>query len=65
MLNLHLSYNPPSYWSILFQYGGRPRYFSRLKKVRALVVPGGGCCKGIIIQGVMPHTVVLKMDSHP
>ena len=28
-----------------------PRHFSRLKKFRSLVVPGGGCRKGGIIQG--------------
>ena len=51
MLNVNLSYNPTSSWRILFRYGGYPRQFSRLKKFRALVVPGGGCRKGIILQG--------------
>ena len=51
MLNVHLSYNTPSYWRILFCSGGRPRQFSFLKKFRSLVVLGGGCRKGIILQG--------------
>ena len=51
MLNIHLSYKPPSSWRILFLSGGCPRKFSRLKKFRDLVVPGLGFRKGIIIQG--------------
>ena len=51
MFNSHLTYKPPSSWRILFQYGGIPMQFSHLKKFRALVVPLGGYCKGIIIQG--------------
>ena len=51
MLNVQLSYKPTSSWRILFRYGGRPRQFSRLKKFRSLVVTGGGCHKGVIIQG--------------
>ena len=50
MLNIHLSYNPTTSWRILFHSGGCPRQFSRLKKFRALVVPGGGWHKGIILQ---------------
>ena len=33
--------------------------FSCLKKFRALVVPGGGSRKGIIIQGILTPTGVL------
>ena len=51
MLSVHLSYKPPSSWSILFCSGGRPRQFSCLKKFRSLVFPRGGCRKDIIIQG--------------
>ena len=47
MLHLHLSYKTPRSWRILFRSGGHPRQFSRLKKFRALVVPGGGFRKGI------------------
>ena len=50
-MNVHLSYNPPSSWRILFWSGGRPRQLSRPKKFRALVIPGRGCYKGIILQG--------------
>ena len=50
MLNVRLSYKYTSYWRILFWSGAHPRHFSRLKKFRALVVPIGGCRKGIIIQ---------------
>ena len=50
-MNVHLSYKPTSSCRILFQYGGYPRQFNLLKKFRAMVVPGGGCRKGIIIQG--------------
>ena len=55
MLNGHLSYKTPSSWRIIFQYGGIPRHFSILKKFRSLVVPGGGCRKGTIIQGMQPR----------
>ena len=46
MLNVHLSYKPPSYWRILFWSGVHPRQFSKLKKFRALVVPSGTFRKG-------------------
>ena len=59
MLNMQLSYKPPSPWRIMFLSRGLPRKFSCLKKFRALVVPVGGCCKGIIIQGIMTPTGVL------
>ena len=59
MLNVHLSYKPLSSWRMLFWSGGYLSQFSLLKKIRALVVPGGGCCKRIIIQGVMTPTGVL------
>ena len=49
-LNVKLSYKPPSYWRILFWSRICPRQFIYLKIFRALVVPGGGCCKGIILQ---------------
>ena len=51
ILNEHLSYKPTSYWGVLFWSGVCPRQFSRLKRFRALVVPGGGCHKWIILQG--------------
>ena len=59
MFNVHLSYKPPKYWRILFRYGVRHRQFSRLKKFRSLVIPGGVCCKGIIIEVIMTPTGVL------
>ena len=59
MLNIHLSYNPPSSCRIMFRSGGVPRQFSRLKKFRALVVPSRGCHKGIILQIIMIPTGVL------
>ena len=51
MFNVHLSYKTPSYWSILFCYGGLPRKFSCLKKFRSLIYPVRVCFKGVIIQG--------------
>ena len=59
MLNMHLRNNPPSSWRILFQYGGRPRKFICLKFFRALVVPGRGCIKGIILHGFLTPMGVL------
>ena len=59
MLNVHLSYKPTISWRILFQSGGRPRYFSCPKKFSSLVIPRGGCHKGIIIQSIMLPTGVL------
>ena len=50
MLNVHLRYKPPRSWRILFWSRGPPRQFSLLKNFRSLVVPGGGCRKGIILQ---------------
>ena len=47
---MHLSYNTPSSWRIIFRYGGRPRQSSCLKKPRKMVVPGKGCRKEIILQ---------------
>ena len=58
-MTVHLSYKPPSSWRVLFLSGGYPRNFSRLKKFRALVVPGKGLRKGVIIQGIMTSTGVL------
>ena len=49
MLNMHLSYKPTSSWRIFFWYGERPRQFSFMKNFRALVVPGGGCRKWILL----------------
>ena len=51
MWNVNLLYKPYSSRRILFRYGGRPRQLSRLKIFRALVVPGGGCRKGGVLQG--------------
>ena len=59
MLNMHIVYNPPSTWSIMLKSGGRPSQFSRMKKFRALVVPGGGYRKGVIIQVIMTPMGVL------
>ena len=52
MLNVHLSYKPLSYWRILFRSGGFSRQFSCMKRFRSLVVPGRGCRKDAIIQGI-------------
>ena len=46
MLNMHLNYKPPSTWRILFQSGGLPRQFIRLKIFRVLVVPVGADVRG-------------------
>ena len=51
MLNVHISYKTTRYWRIIFWFGVRPRQFINMKNFRALVVPSGGCRKGIIIQG--------------
>ena len=51
MLDVHLSYKPPSSWRILFRSAGFPTPSSCLKKFSALVVPGGGCRRGVILQG--------------
>ena len=59
MLNMHISYNPPNPWRILFPSGGCPRQFSCLKFFRDLVVTGGGCRKGVILQGILMPTGVL------
>ena len=59
MLNLHLSYKHTSSWRMLFLYGVYPSQFSRLENFRALVVPSGGFCEGIILQGIMTPTGVL------
>ena len=59
MLNVQLSYKPPSSWRALLRSGGRPRQFSRLKKFRDLMVPGGGCHKGVIPQGILTPTGVI------
>ena len=64
MLNLHLSYKPPSSWRILFWSGGYPRQFIYLKPFRALVVSGGGCCKEITILVILTPTGFLKMYSN-
>ena len=59
MLNVNLSYKPTSYWRILFRSGGNPMQLSCLEIFRALVIPGGGFRKGIILQGIMTPTEVL------
>ena len=51
MFNVDLSYKPPSSWRMLSWSGGLPRQFTRLKRFRDLVIPGGGCRKGVILQG--------------
>ena len=58
-MNLHLSYKPPSYWRILFRSGGYLSQFSRLKKFRSLVVPGGDCRKGVILQVILTPAGIL------
>ena len=58
-MNVHLSYKPPSAWRIIFRSGVYPRQFSCLEMFRSLVVPGGGFCKGVIIQVIITPTVVL------
>ena len=61
MLNMNLSYKSTSSWRIFFRSGRRPMQLSRLEMFRALVVPGGGCCKGVLLQvilmpmGVLPN----------
>ena len=50
-MNMNPSYQAPSPLRVMFWSGGFPRQFSCLKKFKSLVVPGGGCCKGIIIHG--------------
>ena len=59
MSNVHLRYNPPISWRIMFWSGGNPRHFSSMKKFRSLVVPGGGWRKGITIKGILTPTEVL------
>ena len=59
MFNIHLSYKLTSSSRVLLRYGGYPGQFSCLKKFRALVVPSGGCCKGINIQVIITPTRVL------
>ena len=49
--NVRLSYNPTSYWRILFWSGGFPRKFINLKIFRALTDTGRVFCKGVIIKG--------------
>ena len=51
---------PPSSFRILFWSGGCPRQLSRPKEFRALVVPGGGNRKGVILQVIMTPTGVLQ-----
>ena len=41
MLDMHLSYNPPSSWGILFRSEGIPKKFSYKKNSRHLLIPGG------------------------
>ena len=51
MLNVNLSYKPPSSWRILSRPGGCPRQFSCQKLFRSLTDPGGAYRKGVILQG--------------
>ena len=60
MFNMQLVYKPPRSWRILFRSGGRPSQFSFLKSFRVQMVPGGGFHKGIIIQGVLAPTGILR-----
>ena len=59
MLKVHLIYNPPSSRRILFWSGVYPMQFSCLKRFGVLVVPAGGCRKGVIIQGILTPMGVL------
>ena len=64
MLNIHLSYKAPSSCRVLFSSGGGPSQFSRLINFRSLVVPGGGCQKGVIIQGRhLPSALMFTCNS--
>ena len=64
MLNIHLSYKPPSSWRIMFCPWGYPRQFSRLNAFRDVVVHSGGCCKGIIIQVILtPMVFIANVQS--
>ena len=56
----HKYLRTPSYCGILFWPGGCPRQLSCPKKFKALVVPGGGCRKGVILQGILTPTGVLQ-----
>ena len=51
MLNVHLSYKPPSSWREMFRSRRRPMQFRRLKRFRSLVFTSGGFHKGVLIQG--------------
>ena len=59
MLNIHLSYKPPSSCRILLLSGRISRQVSCLKKFRSLVVPGGGFHKGVIIKEILTPRGVL------
>ena len=62
MLNVFLSHKPLSSWRILFWYEGHFSQFNRLEKFRALVVPDGGCRKGVILQGGQLHSGLPVID---
>ena len=51
MLNLHLSYKPPSSWRILFCPGWFPKQFIRLNFSGPWWSPAGAAVRGYIIQG--------------
>ena len=63
ILNVHLSYNPPGSWRILFWSGGYPKKFSHLKNFRALVVLGKGYHKGIYYSGEAAKAQVLLWQA--
>ena len=63
MLNVHLSYKPPSSWRVLFRSEGRPRKFIILKMGISLVVPEWGLRKELILQGIMEPTGVLPNEQ--
>ena len=59
MLNVNLSYKPPSSWRILFHYGGRSSHFSCLITFKSLVISVGGFRTDIILQVILTPKQVL------
>ena len=64
MLNMHLSYNTPSYWRIVFRYWGRPRQFSFLKKSGNWWYLARGAVRGNSSGGAAKPKVFLWKASH-
>ena len=60
MLNVHLSYMPTSFWYYCFGLGEFPGSSVVWISSGFLVVLGGGCCKGVLIQDNMTPTGVLS-----